>query len=134
MSKIYTELQRKFPELFAGLTAQQVSCNDGWYALLNALCDTIQQHINVCKIQSAMEIAQGDTALDIPDCRITQIKEKFGTLRFYYVGGDDYIHGAVDLAEQLSVDICEDCGAPGKECAGEYIRTLCDSCEGKYAV
>ena len=32
-----------------------------------------------------------------------QVKEKYGGLRFYYSGGDDYIHGIVAMAENLSL-------------------------------
>ena len=42
-----------------------------------------------------------------------QIKEKFGTLRFYYHGGDDYIRGLVSMADAMTSRVCEDCGAPG---------------------
>ena len=43
-----------------------------------------------------------------------QVKEKFGTLRFYYTGGDDRIDGMVRMAESMSAVTCETCGAPGK--------------------
>ncbi|MNP40016.1 hypothetical protein D3C76_1336220 [compost metagenome] len=44
----------------------------------------------------------------------SQIKEKFGTLRFYYRGeGDDFVEGLIDLAEELSGNICEICGSVG---------------------
>ena len=54
-----------------------------------------------------------------------QIKEKFGGLRFYYQGGDDFIHGAVWFAETMSTNLCEECGAPGHRTNGGYIQTLC---------
>jgi hypothetical protein len=56
----------------------------------------------------------------------TQIKEKFGTLRFYYHGGDEYIEGIVRMAESMSATTCEVCGAHGKQRGGGWIRTLCD--------
>jgi hypothetical protein len=56
----------------------------------------------------------------------TQIKEKFGTLRFYYFGGDDYCHGVESMAESMSAVTCEVCGSPGKLRNGGWIRTLCD--------
>jgi len=49
----------------------------------------------------------------IPSVCIDQIKEKFGTLRFYYSGGDDTITGMVHLAESLSGKTCEITGSPG---------------------
>jgi hypothetical protein len=56
----------------------------------------------------------------------TQIKEKFGTLRFYYCGGDDYCHGVESMAESMSAVTCEVCGSSGKIRNGKWIRTLCD--------
>ena len=63
----------------------------------------------------------------VPSFKATQIKEKFGTLRFYYSGGDDYINGVINFAENMSCDICEECGDKGKLRNGSWIRTLCDS-------
>lgn len=68
----------------------------------------------------------------IPDVVAVQIKEKYGTLRFYYDGGDDYISGIVAMAENMSARTCEQCGAPGKPRRGGWIRTLCDKHAAKY--
>lgn len=62
----------------------------------------------------------------IPQVTVTQIKEKFGSLRFYYNGGDEYIRGLVAMAESISVTICEECGSIGERRNGSYVRTLCD--------
>ena len=62
----------------------------------------------------------------------TQIKEKYGTLRVYYSGGDDFCQGVIDMAESMSSVTCEDCGVPGKAREGGWIRTLCDDCEHEY--
>lgn len=59
----------------------------------------------------------------------TQIKEKFGTLRVYSSGGDEFCSGVIAMAESMSAITCEDCGVPGKAREGGWIRTLCDSCE-----
>jgi hypothetical protein len=57
---------------------------------------------------------------------VTQVKEKFGTLRFYYDGGDDIIDGMVRMAEGMSGCTCEECGKPGGRRSGGWIVTLCD--------
>jgi len=62
----------------------------------------------------------------IPQVVVTQVKEKFGTLRFYYEAGDDIIDGMVRMAEGMSSCTCEECGKPGKTVGGGWIRTLCD--------
>jgi len=56
----------------------------------------------------------------------SQIKEKFGTLRFYYNGGDDYIRGLVSMAEGFSSRTCENCGNPGRRRGVGWLYTACD--------
>ena len=58
---------------------------------------------------------------------VQQVKEKFGTLRFY-APGNDRIYHLISLAEWLSAETCEDCGRYGKIREGGWIRTLCDKC------
>ena len=57
---------------------------------------------------------------------VTQVKEKYGTLRFYYSGGDEYIDGLVAMAESMSAATCEECGKPGRTNSGGWLRTLCE--------
>lgn len=54
-----------------------------------------------------------------------QIKEKWGSLRFYTYGGDSYTHGIIDLAESLSEVTCEECGSPGKIYTDGWHVALC---------
>jgi len=61
----------------------------------------------------------------VPQVVVVQVKEKFGSLRFYYDGGDDVIRGMVSVAESMSSRTCEKCGAPGKRVGGGWITTLC---------
>ena len=62
----------------------------------------------------------------IPQVTLDQVKEKFGTLRFYYSGGDDVIDGMVRMAESMSGVTCEACGKPGTSfTGGGWITTLC---------
>jgi len=71
----------------------------------------------------------------IPQVVAVQVKEKFGTLRFYYNGGDEYVRGVVSMAEYMSGTTCEECGSPGKRPSGGWIQKLCDTharAAGKY--
>jgi len=63
--------------------------------------------------------------------RAVQVKEKFGTLRFYVDGGREPVVALIDAAEQASARTCEDCGRHGTMREGGWIRTLCDECEAK---
>lgn len=55
-----------------------------------------------------------------------QVKEKFGTLRFYYSGGNEYTSGVANMAEAMSGSICETCGKPGSTGGKGWIRTACE--------
>lgn len=59
----------------------------------------------------------------------TQIKEKFGTLRFYYSGGDDFTGGVIDMMEKMTETTCEDCGSIGTVTSnGGWLRNRCAAC------
>jgi hypothetical protein len=65
-----------------------------------------------------------------PQVIADQVKEKFGTLCFYYHGGDDKVDGMVRMAESMSAVTCETCGAPGVLRGGGWLQTLCDAHAG----
>jgi hypothetical protein len=76
------------------------------------------------------EIVAGDfrqVPESIPQVTLDQVKEKFGTLRFYYTGGDDVIDGMVRMAESMSGVTCEECGNPGERRGGGWIYTACNA-------
>lgn len=64
---------------------------------------------------------------------IIQIKEKFGGLRFYTGAMSDKIvteiSAQIDAAEVASYQMCEACGAPGKQRPGGWIHTYCNACD-----
>lgn len=77
-------------------------------------------------------LLEASLALEALNLRIeaVQVKEKFGTLRFY-IGGPDFnderVQAIVRRAERRSAVECEECGAAGKGRGGGWIRTLCDA-------
>ena len=94
-------------------------CGDGWFNILDQLMGNIQHHSD-WKNKKEEVVAQ--VTLD-------QVKEKFGTLRFYYTGGDDVIDGMVRMAESMSGVTCEECSAPANTHGPGWIRTICEPCE-----
>jgi hypothetical protein len=85
-------------------------------------------------IENAEEIMKDGVVIppEVPQVIIAQVKEKFGTLRFYYDGGDDYISGLVAMAEGMTAVTCEECGDIGEGRHGGWVRTLCDEHEAEY--
>jgi hypothetical protein len=80
------------------------------------------------------EIVAGDFRAvpeSIPQVTLDQVKEKFGTLRFYYSGGDDIIDGMVRMAESMTGVTCEECGNLGERRGGGWVHTYCEPCEEK---
>ena len=123
------QLCEKYPKIFVnrrGLPTETLMCfgfehGDGWYQILDSLCGQIQNRLDW--INRKEEIVKQVVAV--------QVKEKFGGLRFYYEGGDDYIRGAVSMAEIMASQTCEECGKPGQLRTGGWMRTLCDEHEAE---
>ena len=95
-------------------------CGDGWFQILNQLMGNIQNHIDWSNRNGEV----------VSQVTLDQVKEKFGTLRFYYTGGDDYIRGMVTMAESMSGVTCEECGKPATTnwptlTQGGWVRTRC---------
>lgn len=124
----------KFPKIFRDRNrSMQETCmcwgfehGDGWYDIIDAACTNMQSHTN-WKRQSEPFASMTDEEFDeIHQPVAAQVKEKFGGLRFYVDNADDHIRGVIDMAESMSLRICEVCGSPGKRRPGGWIRTLCD--------
>ena len=123
------ELYEKYPKIFIQKDQpMQLTCmcwgidtGNGWYNIIDQLCKQIQWHIdkNLNEDENPEQI----------QVEATQVKEKYGSLRFYYIGGNEFISGLVSMAEALSAVTCERCGAPGKQNSHGWIRTLCSECE-----
>jgi hypothetical protein len=100
---------RKLLERIPDGWGRWISCGPGWYPILARIEERLSE-------------------LD-PNYEVNQIKEKFGTLRFYWEG--DIPDGAaiVDGAEAESARTCELCRSAGhlRTRAG-WLKTLCDRC------
>jgi hypothetical protein len=114
------------------------ACGDGWFNILDQLMGNIQHHIDWNLRQRQVAVDYNSKAAPesmrkvpelVPQVTLDQVKEKFGTLRFYYTGGDDYIDGMVRLAESMSGVICEGCGNVGERRGGGWVHTYCTPCE-----
>jgi len=63
---------------------------------------------------------------------IMQVKEKFGTLRFYVGYASEEILDLINKYEDESAFICEQCGNKGYTTKLKgWLRTLCDTCRIK---
>lgn len=104
------ELQNKlfdrYPAIFAECSlpdnesamCRGIEVGDGWFDLIDALCARLQW------------ATDHDGA---PQVVATQVKEKFGRLRFYRYEASEQQVGMIDLAAELSGRICDVCGNLG---------------------
>ena len=119
------DLIEKYPHVFERKASSiepfsmfGVECGEGWYNILNQLLACINSHLAWVN----RDVADFEKVPFI----LTQVKEKFGTLRVYYDGGDQQIHGMVHMAEAMSAVTCETCGNPGKIRGKGWFYTACD--------
>ena len=87
-------------------------CDDGWYELIFNLCEKIQQE---CDTSGCEQV------------KAAQVKEKFGSLRFYYSGGNDNVFNLTLDANKQSTTICEVTGNSGElHVKKGWYKTLCN--------
>lgn len=104
--------------------------DDGWYSLVDELCE---------------ELSTINKKYDISIIAV-QVKEKLGTLRFYYsfaennlntVNDEDYskinkeIFTIVNKYYYKSETTCEACGRDGKMNKTGWMKVLCSDCDQK---
>lgn len=127
-------LEYKHPEMFSQPYGG-ICVGEGWWPIIEALCARIDSYTKWKNNTRQALLKSNPYNHKIPDkiaqVVVTQIKEKFGGLRFYYEGGDEYIDGVVDMAELWASRTCEECGKPGQSRSGGWIRTLCDEHEAE---
>jgi len=120
--KDYSILYNKYKHYFTtqdkrAFTMFGFECGEGWYNILEQLFEHIDKYItHKYKDQEFPFI-------------ITQIKEKFGGLRFYFDGGDSEIYELVRFTEELSYKTCEYCGSNKNIFRSKgWITTACIKC------
>ena len=139
-TKNWNSLYEKYPDLFQNRLKSPrespmgfgVECNLGWYEIISSVCWMIAQHErNIDGNRKYLEKNDPEKLTSLPEyfpVKFDQVKEKYGGLRLYFSGGDEYIRGMVRMAEAFSYKVCEVCGNKGEPNKGGWITTLCDSC------
>jgi len=141
------KLFKKYPRLFQDKDLDMrktcmcwgIECADGWYTLLDQLCHCIEEHFWNKENHKLWKDNKSSIDFDTfkqdlsktEYARASQVKEKYGGLRFYMTEEDDYVGGLIRLAEGLSYYICEKCGNPGRPNRGGWVTTLCDKCKNE---
>ncbi len=113
----FNKLKTKYPNIFKSLN--EIECSDGWFNLLLNLFNIIETHVNYLDEELKSKIF------------LTQVKNKFGSLRCYLNNTTPYIDGAIALAELMSTSICAKCGSfkngfNPRTCFA--VNNLCECC------
>jgi len=127
------ELYAKYPRIFKqkNLSVTKscmgwgITCGDGWYHLVDRICQKIEE------LYSQLP----DKYKDEYFLTASQVKQKFGGLRFY-IDSDchqlpkppqlDTLYRFIDEIDEESMQTCEECGAPGKRVGRYWLAALCD--------
>lgn len=123
------ELIEKYPKIFQDYPGNpgrvNWDCPDGWLPIIDILCSTIQKYVD--NTRTYVEHVEEHPV----QVTCSQMKEKFGSLRFYTNGNDDQVEGMIDMAELMCDNTCEVCGT--HENLGYtqgWISVRCDKCKG----
>lgn len=157
------KLIEKYPTLFKDRNKsprESLMCfgcefSDGWYKIFDELCDYLTKLANhemffTIKDEYKTEDGKGYIYVKHPSISFTQVKEKYGTMRIYWVGNGienyeeiqvklndpealeintkqyyDKVDNAIDYAEFLSSKVCEECGDPGKVYTNGWYMARC---------
>lgn len=142
-------------------------CGDGWFDLIYDMCEHLQHHIDnhytskryklrlidrlintlprrmhKWKVALRRRVARPFVKMRPAQMIAVQVKEKYGTLRFYttsegvYVNENDptdwirndIVTGIKSHAGWRSAKTCEECGAKGHVRGWGWVKCLCNDC------
>ncbi len=157
--ELQNQLYEKYPKIFGqkDLSMQEtamcwgIACGDGWYNILDVLCNAIQTtvdapHESIARYtewakkafeedkkpwaETCLAHIEKEKANIVNQVEATQVKEKYGTLRFYLSDyGSEEIRNYIRFAESMSSVTCENCGAPGESYGRSWIQVKCETCK-----
>jgi len=123
--KFANYLEEKYPALFENVVCG-FDCPPGWQSIVLSISD----HVFAFSEHFKTKI------------KVAQVKEKFGTLRFYIDIDEDEVdgNGAPDWAREILFEYinsvqstsghqCQECGKYGEVRGGHWLVTLCDEHE-----
>jgi hypothetical protein len=135
-NELKEKLYQKYPEIFADKdkSAREscmywgIACPDGWYTIIEKLCAQLQHDTNIN---------------NYPQVVAEQVKEKFGTMRFYYRleytensktcnfkdFREGFIAGMIASSESRCSEICAICGSNQSiKSKKGWVQYLCENC------
>ncbi len=116
------------------------SHGNGWESIIrdlstsiNAIVETMSPKDTSCETCGSEASGHEEDHEFVPNFPVVvQVKEKFGTLRFYMDHATPEMNAMISKAEAKSAVTCEQCGETGSLRSGGWMRTLCDPCDEAY--
>ena len=137
--ELQNKLYEKYPQFFVNKDKTPmespmcfgIEVGNGWYQILSNVCWMIRQHEDNKRWRKKyLEENDPEKLAAEPEyfpVKFDQVKEKYGGLRLYFSGGDDYVEGLVSMAEAISYYVCEICGNKGEANKGGWISVRCEA-------
>jgi len=94
-------------------------CEDGWESSIRKTAEKLEPLIRAAKEKDPEGYEAGYY-------RTSQLKEKYGTGRWYLSGGTDEMQNLVEAWEEETCSICMFCGKPGVLRGGGWLYTACE--------
>lgn len=138
--QLFEDLAKACPELMEkSQIGEHFGVDAGWFNIIDVLCRCIYDPVAQAKyrFRAASEYPRDDNGKYLSECSreladaietlptVVQVKEKYGTLRFYVRSADDRVSALIDFAEAMSGCTCEVCGDVGKSDNAGWIKTHC---------
>lgn len=125
-NRLDSYLTKRCPTLFADrYSSMKVTCmcwgfevGNGWYQLVKEACLKLEPIMAALKAKDPEGWSYGYY-------RASQVKEKFGTLRFYLTCNTPITDKIIERAEKKSAITCDVCGKQGKLTGTGWVATRC---------
>lgn len=121
MSK-WSRLRLQYPLLYREIIG--FDCGPGWFDIIRDL--SLKLEVIIARDIATRQIPEGEEEGN--EMYAVQVKEKYGTLRFYMSSETEEMSELIREAEALSSQTCECCGAFGKMRGKQWMEVRCDNC------
>ena len=122
------DLINKYPKIFQSYVGNPNGINwhgvpEGWLPIIDKLCGCMQLYIDNHVTYSK----DGEYKPQQVTC--SQMKEKFGGLRFYTNGHDQVVEGMINMAQYICDNTCQQCGSEQDlGVTSGWVSVMCRTC------
>lgn len=123
--KLAKKLTKDFPHVFVGYENGRepfsmfgFECGDGWEPIIRNAAAQLEPLI-------VIEGKKDPEAFKYGLFSTSQLKEKYGTMRWYLSSGTEEMYAITEEAESKSEATCEQCGAPGEVRGRGWLYCAC---------